>query len=206
MSDVTLLLEDVGSPTNHREYIEQARYEKRKKYIQTREEIVYPLYTLVTITSSRENIYEWYNTWYDYSCMGFVTEKHFWMAMRKLEYHLAEWNTVLHSRMFSVFSGGKGRITAIEFILAVIVLRNEAPQLIPRKKLFDDLFKSVTESDMHQLYHQLPDQKLAFVQIDDAVYSLQKDTILHLYKSVCTSKPISSHPHAKLFYAFLEFN
>jgi len=205
MADITLLLDDVGSPSQYRQYIHQIRNEKRQKYIEKREEIIYPLYTLETIDSSRERIEYWYDVWYDYSTMGYIDEKHYWMAMKKLEYHVADWNTLLHPCIFSLFSNGKAKMTVIEFILGVIVLRNEAPRLIKRLKIFDDLFKHITHSDMEQLYHQLPEGKLAFVQIDDTVYSLTKDTIHYLYKKVCTSKPISIHPHAKLFYAFLKF-
>ena len=45
MNNIITILQNVDEPLQYREYIEQARYEKRKKYLEQREKVVYPLYT-----------------------------------------------------------------------------------------------------------------------------------------------------------------
>ena len=86
------------------------------------------------------------------------------------------------------------------------MLRNEAPQLLRRTILFDDLFRNVPVSFMNSVCMELPVGTICTVEVDEKQYDISREGILQLYTIIHDTRPMYTHPLALLFFAFLRFD
>jgi hypothetical protein len=133
-------VEDSISKLRGQEKIEQQRIIKIQQYIKKKNEYIDSRLTSM-IASSRENLEKWYDKFTDYSSMGFLSCKQYWKCLCDLGYKFAQHQyTDVHSFMFYRFCSKQPKMTLDQYMISILVLRNEIPTMLNRDDILQDIF------------------------------------------------------------------
>jgi hypothetical protein len=93
------------------------------------------------MTSSRENLAKWYDKFTDYSSMGFLSCKQYWKCLCDLGYKFAQCEyTDVHSFMFYRFCSKQPKMTLDQYMISILLLRNEIPTILNRDDILQGIF------------------------------------------------------------------
>lgn len=133
IEDSMLTLRGRKEKLNQERCLKMQRYNKKKnEYIDS--------HLTSTMLSSRENLEKWYDKFTEYSSMGFLSCKQYWKSLRDLGYKFAQDQyTDVHVFMFYCFCSKQPKMTLDQYMVSILILRNEIPDVLNRYDILRDI-------------------------------------------------------------------
>jgi len=166
--------------TTYATYIAESREYKKTMYIKRRAEELLPILTHPLIIASREDIDAWYDLFQMYSIMGYINKHQYWTCMKTLDYPFASWRTRIHTIFFQMLSTSMHtKMNVTEFVLSIIILRDQAPNLLDKSVVFNDIVKYITP----EMLYDFPVDTLYNISVLNEIYNITRDTLCKILES-----------------------
>jgi hypothetical protein len=97
--------------------------------------------------------------------------------MKKLGYPFAKFSTRIHNVFFKVLSTSVAtKMNVIEFIVSIIIFLDQAPNLLSKIQIFNDIYKGITPD----MIYDFPTDALYEIQILDNSYTITRDILCQI--------------------------
>ena len=164
----------IDSNKSYAAYIAESRQNKIAAYNKRREEELENIFTHPLITSSKTDIEKWYDLFQTYAVMGYINKHQYWTCMRTLGYPFARFSTHIHTIFFQMLSTSlTTKMTVIEFIVSIIILMDQAPKLLNKTQIFNDIYRHI----IPEMIYDFPIGILYNISILDKPYEITRDAL-----------------------------
>jgi hypothetical protein len=166
--------------TTYATYIAESREHKKAMYIKHRADELLPILSHPLIIASREDIYAWYDLFQMYSIMGYINKYQYWTCMKALDYPFASWRTRIHTIFFQMLSTSMHtKMNVTEFVISTIILTDQAPNLLDKSVVFNDIIKYITPD----MLYDFPVDTLYNISVLNEIYNITRDTLCKILES-----------------------
>ena len=164
----------IDSNKTYATYIAESRQNKIAAYNKRREEELENIFTHPLITSSKTDIEKWYDLFQTYAVMGYINKHQYWTCMRTLGYPFARFSTHIHTIFFQMLSTSlTTKMTVVEFIVSIIILMDQAPKLLNKTQIFNDIYKHI----IPEMIYDFPVGILYNITILNKPYEITRDAL-----------------------------
>lgn len=163
-----------SNTTTYAKYIAESRQNKMIAYNTRREKELERIFSHPLIISSKADIEKWYDLFQSYAIMGYINIHQYWTCMKKLGYPFAKFSTRIHNVFFKVLSTSVAtKMDVIEFIVSIIIFLDQAPNLLSKIQIFNDIYKGITPD----MIYDFPTNALYEIHILDKSYTITRDIL-----------------------------
>ena len=164
----------IDSNKSYAKYIAESRQNKMIAYNTRREKELERIFSHPLIISSKADIEKWYDLFQSYAIMGYINIHQYWTCMKKLGYPFAKFSTRIHNVFFKVLSTSVAtKMDVIEFIVSIIIFLDQAPNLLSKIQIFNDIYKGITPD----MIYDFPTDALYEIHILDKSYTITRDIL-----------------------------
>ena len=164
----------IDSNKSYAKYIAESRRNKMIAYNTRREKELERIFSHPLIISSKADIEKWYDLFQSYAIMGYINIHQYWTCMKKLDYPFAKFSTRIHNVFFKVLSTSVAtKMDVIEFIVSIIIFLDQAPNLLSKIQIFNDIYKGITPD----MIYDFPTDELYEIHILDKSYTITRDIL-----------------------------
>jgi hypothetical protein len=162
-------------------YTYEYRLHKMNKYIDKRTDVLDSITYNLPITIPTTVLITWYDLFYDYAKMGLLDESTYWKLMKKLKNPFAQWNTSIHSILFSIYcTSHTHKINITEFLVSLLIFSDHT-------KYFMDTLNKIFE-EVFNLLHIAPnfildDDILFYIKNTNDIHKITSDKLNRLYNN-----------------------